>query len=187
MGLDMYLRRKKYIGANYRNVKGTIDITIDGKKVPIDLKRVSRIEEAVAYWRKANQIHNYIVEHFANGEDNCQPIYLELNDLEQLLDVCKKVRKSINLIDGQVEQSYTFNEKGEKVSNYVEGKVIEDTSICEELLPTRSGFFFGNTDYNEWYVEQIDYTIKTLEEIIQEEKNLEKQGFYSEFEYQASW
>ena len=32
MGLDMYLIRKKYIGAkwDHNNVKGTIDITING-------------------------------------------------------------------------------------------------------------------------------------------------------------
>ena len=26
---------------------------------------------------------------------------------------------------------------------------------CAELLPTQSGFFFGNTDYNEWYFDDV--------------------------------
>ena len=149
MGLDMFLNRKRY---SHTNEKGN---------------RVYS-EEEVGYWRKANQIHNYIVEHFANGEDNCQPIGLDLKDLENLLDVCEKVRKSITLVDGKLVQSYTFNAQGEKEYHYIDGKVIKDTSICEELLPTCSGFFFGNTDYNEWYVQDIDYTIDLLKKLIKE-------------------
>lgn len=189
MGLDMYLSRKKYVGAQYehREVKGTIYITIKGKELPIDFNRISYIEEDVGYWRKANQIHNWFVKNCANGEDNCRPIYLELENLEELLKVCKQVKKSIKLVDGQIEQSYTFNEKGEKVSTYIDGKVIEDTSVCEELLPTCSGFFFGNTDYNEWYAEQIDYTIKMLTEIIKEEKEMRDNGIYNDYYYCASW
>lgn len=168
MGLDMFLNRKRY---SHTNEKGN---------------RVYS-EEEVGYWRKANQIHNYIVEHFANGEDNCQPIGLDLKDLENLLDVCEKVRKSITLVDGKLVQSYTFNAQGEKEYHYIDGKVIKDTSICEELLPTCSGFFFGNTDYNEWYVQDIDYTIDLLKKLIKEEKELNKQGIYNDFIYEASW
>ena len=36
-------------------------------------------------------------------------------------------------------------------------KVLDDNSLAEELLPTRSGFFFGSTDYDEWYFEDIKY------------------------------
>lgn len=168
MGLDMFLNRKRY---SHTNEKGN---------------RVYS-EEEVGYWRKANQIHNYIVEHFANGEDNCQLIGLDLKDLENLLDVCEKVRKSITLVDGKLVQSYTFNAQGEKEYHYIDGKVIKDTSICEELLPTCSGFFFGNTDYNEWYVQDIDYTIDLLKKLIKEEKELNKQGIYNDFIYEASW
>lgn len=187
MGLDMFLSRKKYIGANYDGVKGAIYITKNGKEIPIDFKKVSYIEEDVGYWRKANQIHNYIIKNFADGVDNCHPVYLELSDLEQLLDVCKKVRKSINLVDGKLIQSYTFNAQGEKINNYIDGKVIEDTSVCEELLPTQEGFFFGNTEYNEWYVEQIDYTIKMLKDVIKEEKKMREDGIYNDYYYCASW
>jgi hypothetical protein len=189
MGLDMYLTKRKYVGAQYehREVKGSIYITIKGKELPIDFNKVSYIEEDIGYWRKANQIHDWFVRNYANGEDNCRPIYLELEDLKKLLDVCKKVRKSINLVDGKVIQSYTYNEKGEKVITWMDGKVIEDTSVCEELLPTCNGFFFGDTEYNEWYVEQIDYTIKMLKDVIKEEEKMRKNDIYNDFYYCASW
>ena len=37
MGLDMHLTRKHYIGAefDFRGVKGTVDITIRDKKIPM--------------------------------------------------------------------------------------------------------------------------------------------------------
>jgi hypothetical protein len=52
--------------------------------------------------------------------------------------------------------------------------------IAEELLPTRSGFFFGNTSYNEGYFSDIDETIKILTDVITLYPD-------SEFVYQASW
>ncbi len=190
MGLDMYLIRKKFVGAEYerRHVKGTIYITINGKELPIDFDRVSYIEEKVGYWRKANAIHKYIVDNFNDGVDDCKDIWLSLEDLEILLDVCKKVKKSIKLVDGEVAESYTFNEKGEKVYRYGNGKVIEDISVCEKLLPTTDGFFFGNTQYNEYYAQDIEDTIDILKKVIKEEKEQEKTtGFTNDIIYHASW
>lgn len=34
-------------------------------------------------------------------------------------------------------------------------EVLIDHSKAKELLPTCSGFFFGNEEYNSWYFEQI--------------------------------
>jgi hypothetical protein len=45
-------------------------------------------------------------------------------------------------------------------------KVIENPAIAEEFLPTTSGFFFGSTDYDECYVEDLKNTIKILKEAI---------------------
>jgi len=58
--------------------------------------------------------------------------------------------------------------------------VDKDTSLAEELLPTQSGFFFGGTEYDQWYVQGLDETINQIEPLLQEEC----QG---EFYYQASW
>ena len=35
-------------------------------------------------------------------------------------------------------------------------KVLADNSLAEELLPTQSGFFFGSTDYDEWYFDDVE-------------------------------
>jgi hypothetical protein len=51
----------------------------------------------------------------------------------------------------------------------------------EELLPTTKGFFFGSTEYDEYYMSDIKSTIKGLEEILSEDVS------NGDFYYQSSW
>ena len=55
-----------------------------------------------------------------------------------------------------------------------------DKSKAEQLLPTASGFFFGGTEYDEYYYEDIDNTIEILEEALSDESA-------DDFAYRASW
>lgn len=50
-----------------------------------------------------------------------------------------------------------------------------------ELLPTASGFFFGNTDYDEYYWEVLKNTSERLKELLGEDYK----GW--NFQYQSSW
>jgi hypothetical protein len=54
-----------------------------------------------------------------------------------------------------------------------------DHSQAEELLPAASGFFFGNTDYDEWYYNDIDNTIDILKEALTDED--------ASYYYSSSW
>lgn len=47
-------------------------------------------------------------------------------------------------------------------------EVIENKELAEELLPTQSGFFFGSTDYDEWYLESILKTRSCLNDLLHE-------------------
>ena len=42
------------------------------------------------------------------------------------------------------------------------------TEDPETLLPTQDGFFFGSTEYDEYYYEDIDRTIEILERVLAE-------------------
>lgn len=64
-------------------------------------------------------------------------------------------------------------------------RVIADPKLGEELLPAASGFFFGPTEYDEFYLGNIEDTISILEEILSPE-NEEKYRFV-DFYYQSSW
>jgi len=58
-------------------------------------------------------------------------------------------------------------------------KVKADHSLAEELLPSASGFFFGGTDYDEWYYNGIDNTIEILKEALEDERG--------DYYYSSSW
>ena len=150
MGLDMYLKKKKFIGAEYEHnkVEGKIEITIQGKPIPINFNKVSEIIESAGYWRKANAIHNWFVVNCQDGEDNCQESYVDFEQLTELKNICQKI----------------LNDK-------------KNIQQIEKLLPPTGGFFFGSTDVDEYFFEDLKDTIKIIEE-------LDSDG---DFYYQASW
>lgn len=181
MGLDQYLTRKIYIGGEYkhRKVTGSIKIKIDGVPVSVDLKKVSYIEEKAGYWRKANQIHNWFVENVQGGVDDCGSHYVDREQLQELLDTVTNILDKVELVDGVLNNGYRV-EGGVKTMITEQGKVVANPEVCE-ALPTASGFFFGNTDYNEWYVRDLEDTKQILIDALDEKYK------HDEYEYRASW
>ncbi len=70
MGLDMYLEGRKYNA-------GRIQPMEDGFKI-------KEVVLELGYWRKHPNLHGYIVQEFADGEDNCQDIMLDRDCLTKL-------------------------------------------------------------------------------------------------------
>lgn len=149
MGLDMYLNKRTYVQYWEHNGDDNYEVTVTkgGKPTKINPKKVKYIIEEAGYWRKQNQIHRWFVENVQEGIDNCGEYYVSKDDLETLLELCKKVQA--------------------------------DHSLADSLLPSASGFFFGGTDYDEWYYNGIDNTIQILEEALEDERG--------EFYYSSSW
>lgn len=52
-------------------------------------------------------------------------------------------------------------------------KVQENHDLAPELLPSQSGFFFGGTDYDEWYFTGIDETIEFLETALRDAQGMD--------------
>lgn len=161
MGLDMHLSKKTYV-QNWEHQtseeKHEVIVKKGGEVLQtIKPNRVKYIEEEVGYWRKANHIHKWFVDNVQGGEDNCNQYYVDISDLINLLDVCKRVK--------------------------------EDPSKAEELLPTTEGFFFGGTDYDEYYMRDIEYTIQLIEEELSEKvKDKNGREYYSgDYFYSSSW
>jgi len=63
-------------------------------------------------------------------------------------------------------------------------KVSAVPGDAEKILPTQSGFFFGDTEYGECYFEDIKSTIEQLDVILDEEKYPPGEW---DFYYRASW
>ena len=152
MGLDMYLIKETYVkNWDHSKNKFAVLVKLNGKLHP-DVKpaRITEITEEVMYWRKANHIHNWFVSNVQNGKDECQRSYVSNEQLKALLGVCKKVLKA------------------------------KDDEVSTKLLPTSSGFFFGGTEYDEYYYQDIEDTIKVLKEEL-------KSGVNGGYYYRASW
>jgi hypothetical protein len=74
MGLDMYL-----------NGRLSIIPKRDDSEQKIDGKRVKEITVELGYWHKHPDLHGYIVNTFAGGDDNCQAIRLDREDVEKII------------------------------------------------------------------------------------------------------
>ena len=61
-------------------------------------------------------------------------------------------------------------------------EVKTDISLAPTLLPTQAGFFFGNTDYDDWYKEDLDITIENINQMLASAKTGPKRFFYT-----SSW
>jgi hypothetical protein len=155
-------------------------VTVTGNKASqIKPERVKYIEEEVAYWRKANAIHAWFVKNVQEGKDDCGDYFVGRDQLKKLFVTCNEVLEASKLVKGQIVESYGYKD-GKTIPNYANGKIIKDPSVAEKLLPTESGFFFGGTEYDEYYYQDIKYTRDTLEELLKEEDD-------GDFSYHSSW
>ena len=66
----------------------------------------------------------------------------------------------------ECERSYVEREKLEALLAACK-QVQANHSHADEILPTREGFFFGDTSYSEYYYGDIDRTVKMLERILE--------------------
>lgn len=62
-------------------------------------------------------------------------------------------------------------------------EVMANKGRAVELLPTASGFFFGSTDFDDYYFEDVQSTITRLETLLGNPFIVDNFEFY----YQSSW
>jgi hypothetical protein len=85
--------------------------------------------------------------------------------LEALLERCKFIKDAVIMEDGQIHNGSSYR-NGEWHEDYDPGKVIANPTIAAFGLPTRGGFFFGSTDYDEYYMRKIDNTIEIITSVL---------------------
>ena len=118
------------------------------------------------YWRKANHIHNWFVQNCQNGIDDCERYVITVADLMKLKELCEKI---LTMTEKRKEMRYPSFSATEKVEVDILYLTPEGVEYASEHLPSRSGFFFGSTEYDNGYVwdleetvEQINNTLDTL-------------------------
>lgn len=190
MGLDMYLSAEKYLsgyehsGEEAQNkVKDLCSIA--GLPEPTEYSPSVHIKVTVCYWRKANAIHAWFVRECQDGNDDCEDHRVEREQLQELVDKCKQVLRLKTVVDKVTDStSVSFSpETGVIVEkSQSPGLVVARPESAEEILPTQSGFFFGRTDYDQYYLEYLKHTVETLEKILADDRFND-----CDFYYRSSW
>lgn len=184
MGLDMYL---------YCNSKKVCEEINDQSD---DWERDFQTSRGIAiYWRKANAIHNWFVSNVA-GDDDCKTYEINVNDLVNLHDTCKRVLDSTELMNATIENGKKCID-GKWVPVKVHGQKLKDPTVAKELLPTIGGFFFGSTEYDQWYWWDVQYTEQKLAKLLDMIQPKENEPWHSvhpsdpdwvvRFYYKSSW
>jgi hypothetical protein len=104
----------------------------------------------------------------------CGTYYVSRDKMKELLAIVDKILDASVLADGVIQNGTVYNkEHPEGMPCFESGKYVVNSEVAAENLPTTSGFFFGSTDYDEWYMEDMKLTKKILTEAL-----ADKQGEY---------
>jgi hypothetical protein len=113
----------------------------------------------VCEWRKANAVHKWFVDHVQAGEDDCGRYAVSVDKLKQLRSDCQNAMELFD--DRNIEEAAQF-------------------------MPTQEGFFFGSTEYDEWYREDLQRTYDACNNLIRTLESPNRTGWLS-VEYESSW
>ena len=82
---------------------------------------------------------NFLLPYF-NYEENCSEVVIDKYEVEELIEDCERVLAAKDADEAE--------------------------SVADELLPTEEGFFFGNTDYDERYFNDVREVADKFTEIL---------------------
>jgi hypothetical protein len=161
MGLDMYLTGKRYLSkwAPEQDTERQSAIQIlfpelADMQSQFDGSVVKEVCIEAGYWRKANAIHDWFVKNVQDGEDQCRPHPVSREQLAELKSLCERAIAA-------------------------RGRDFEEET-SEDILPTASGFFFGTTEYDDWYYDYLAHTIEIVDRCLALPDSWD-------FEYCSSW
>ena len=153
MGLDMYLEARKFTGKEYFSPEMYARLAKAIDKPEMDYCPSITVNVQIAYWRKVNSVHKWFVDNVQNGVDDCGEYHVSREQLMQLRTLCNSIYKDKNL------------------------------SMAHVGLPTQDGFFFGNTEYDEYYFSDLEDTAKQIDFVL--ENYPDEEGW--SFVYYSSW
>ena len=178
MGLDMYLKKSKKVEGFTVNDYEEIDdylsenVEEDDPIQQLDLEKATGINGANALKSeiklRGEYIHWYSVLEDVGYWRKANQIHAWFVD---------KVQDGVD----ECQLSFVSKEQLEELFEIVK-TVKENKEKAEQLLPTRSGFFFGHTEYDEWYERDIDETIRILTDVFQN-TNFDEEVIF----YRSSW
>ncbi|NCC99828.1 MAG: hypothetical protein EOL95_09060 [Bacteroidia bacterium] len=128
------------------------------------IHKKNREEEINYTFRKANHIHAYIINKFHNGVDDQKDFKIPITGIEEFRDILNRVINSLENTPKKTIKVKSGWANGQET--YIDIEVFKDTSIAQLLLPTQSGFFFGGTEYDDWYLKDCKEALEMCDKIL---------------------
>jgi chaperonin cofactor prefoldin len=153
MGLDMYLTKRHYV-KNW-NFMG------DEEKHQVTVKKNNKARKDIDSSKITGIIEDVMYWRKANEIHSWF-----VNNVQDGNDNC--------------QESYVSQEQLRELLKDI-NDVLLDHNKADDLLPTQGGFFFGGTEYNESYFQELEETKTMLE------KELTTEGNQADYYYRASW
>ena len=87
---------------------------------------------------------------------------------------------SVETVPGRADAGSTHYPDGRVEHHTRDAEIVAQPGVAAALLPTTSGFFFGGTDYDDGYLQDLRDTIEIID------RALALPDCW-DFEYHASW
>ena len=156
MGLDMYLTGKRYMSKMFREED-------DAKQAAIQ-ELFPELKGKAGRWGDSSPVKEVCIE---------AGYWRKANMIHEWFV------QNVQGGEDECRPHYVAREQLQELKALCQ-EVLADKSKAAELLPTASGFFFGGTDYDEWYFQDLEQTVKIIDGCLELPLDWE-------FEYRSSW
>lgn len=160
MGLDIYFSRVN--------------------KLDYSLNKETAIKDkiAIGYFRKVN----CLLPHFGYV-GNCEILEIEKSQIEDLVCKAKELLAIYESFSAKIQllnidlryykeiyknNEDTCNEKCQIIQRKIDSLWAPFEEVAEQKLPTSTGCFFGNQEYRNWYVSDLEEIVATFEKVLNE-------------------
>ena len=129
----------------------------------IDFIKVRQRRKELSYFRKVNFLVKFFNDKIMMDYEGTIPDGLDIpitkEWCEELLEKCNKIVDKYN----ELKASY-IPDTNDDNTNLFESKEANNlfAKFASEILPTMAGFFYGSTDYDEWYLNDVKDVIVHL-------------------------
>lgn len=156
MGLDMYLTGKRYL-SKYLNAEDEVIAENIAEQLPELKGRKSRFGDI----------------------SPVKEVQIEAGYWRKANAIHSWFVKHVQDGEDECRPHYVSREQLKELRDVCQ-QILKKRKLAPELLPTASGFFFGSTDYDNWYFDDINQTIQIIDDALTLPDSWE-------FEYRSSW
>ena len=156
MGLDMYLYRREYL-SNY-------SWSSNSDKQKADFQAITN---AVGIQPCEQSPHIHV--------EVCVAYWRKANAIHKWFCDCDGGRD-------ECQDIFVSRVQLASLRNLCESVLLQP-AIAQDVLPPQSGFFFGSTEIDEWYMEDLKNTVDQLDKILASTP----EDSWGDFIYRASW